>query len=58
MYLYCYNISGSAVDTEEGSAPILGLTRREIFFVIKNNLNDGAAVIYQDIKNFMSDKLQ
>ncbi|XP_033225937.1 uncharacterized protein LOC117178621 [Belonocnema kinseyi] len=47
---------GSAVDTEEGSAPVLCLTKREILIVRQKNLNKTAAVIYSDIEKCMSDE--
>ena len=46
------------MDTAQDSAPVLGLTRKEIFVIIKKNLNNKSVLIYKDIEKFMSEKFQ
>lgn len=53
-YVLYFEILESADD--DPAAP--GLTRKDIFALMKNNLNRGAASAYLEIEKFMSEKLQ
>lgn len=55
---YSYVIYFNILESADNDPAAPGLTRKDIFALMKNNLNRGAASAYLEIEKFMSEKLQ